>query len=96
MSAGPDPVEPRQQAELRQFLGDVRQRVDTDAELADAVRLLVDLAVTLRACSISAAVSLRFRPQNDDGFHDDPLSLAENHALSRPRATAEGNKARNA
>ena len=68
MSAGPDPVEPRQQAELRQFLGDVRQRVDTDAELADAVRLLVDLAVTLRACSISAAVNLRFVPKTMMAF----------------------------
>ena len=45
VGADRDRVEPLQQAELLQLLDGVRQRVDADAELADAVGLLVDLAV---------------------------------------------------
>src|ERR1043166_6807248 len=38
-------VEPLEQAELRELLDGVRQRVDADAEFAHRLRLLVDLAV---------------------------------------------------
>ena len=40
-----DRIEPVEQAELGQLLDRVRQRVDADAELADRVRLLEDLAI---------------------------------------------------
>src|SRR6201984_865805 len=44
---GSDPhrVEAVEQPELAQFLDRMRQRVDSDAELTNGVRLLVDLAV---------------------------------------------------
>ena len=45
VGADRDRVEPLQQAELLQFLDGVRQRVDADAELADALGLLEQLAV---------------------------------------------------
>src|SRR4051812_30938355 len=40
-----DRVEPLQQPELLELLDGMRQRIDTDAKLADAVGLLVDLAI---------------------------------------------------
>ena len=57
MRADADLVEPRQQAELGQLLDRVRQRIDADAELADGVGLLENLAVEPAACSIKAVVS---------------------------------------
>jgi hypothetical protein len=45
VGADRDGVEPLQQAELLQFLDRVRQRVDADAKLADALGLLEQLAV---------------------------------------------------
>ena len=40
-----DGIEPLEQTEFGQFLDGMRQRVDADAELADDVGLLVELAV---------------------------------------------------
>jgi len=40
-----DRVEPVEQAEIGQFLDGMRQRIDADAELADGVRLLENLAI---------------------------------------------------
>ena len=45
MGADRDRVEPLQQPQLRQLLDGMRQGVDADAELADAIGLLEQLAI---------------------------------------------------
>src|SRR6185436_14497978 len=65
VGADRDGVEPLQQAELLQLLDRVRQRVDADAKLADALGLLEQLAVD------AAGVQHQGRGEPADASADD-------------------------
>ena len=81
IGADRDRIEPVQQAELRQLLDGVRQRIDPDPELADLVGLLEHLAVD----AASLQHQRRGQPANpaadDDRLHTLTLTLP-NHPLS--------------
>ena len=65
VGADRDGIEPLQQAELLQFLDGMRQRVDADAKLADALGLLEQLAVD------AAGMQHQSRRQPPDPSTDD-------------------------
>ena len=69
---GPDRhrVEPIEQPEDRQLLDRMRQRVDADAELANAVGLLVDLAVDPAGMQHERGGETADSPADDDDLHD--------------------------
>ena len=69
VGADRDRVEPLQQAELLQLLDGVRQRVDADAELADAVGLLVDLAVDAARMQHQRGGQPAHASADNDGLH---------------------------
>ena len=69
VGADRDRVEPLQQAELLQLLDGVRQRVDADAELADAVGLLVHLAVDAARMQHQRGDEPAHTSADNDGLH---------------------------
>ena len=68
---GPDRrrIEPVEQPEPRQLLDRVRQRVDADAELANAVGLLVDLAVDAAGVQHERGGETADSAADDDDLH---------------------------
>jgi hypothetical protein len=71
VSADRDRVQPLQQAEIGQFLDGVRQCIDADAELADRVRLLKNLAIDPARMQHQRRYQAADAPACDDHFHDD-------------------------
>ena len=69
VGADRDGVEPFQEAELLQLLDGVRQRVDADAELADAVGLLVDLALDTTRMQHQRGGQPANSPADNDRLH---------------------------
>src|ERR1044072_4020518 len=69
VGADRDRIEPLQQAQLLQLLDGVRQRVDADAELADAVGLLVDLAVDAARMQHQRGGQPAHASADNDGLH---------------------------
>ena len=73
VGADADGIEGFEQAQLSQFLDGVRERVDPDAELADGLRLLVELAIDPpRVQHQRRGETTDAAPDNDD-FHDNAL-----------------------
>ncbi len=62
-------VEPLEQAEFLQLLDRVRQRVDADAKLADAIALLVDLAVDATRMQHQRGDEPAHAPADNDDLH---------------------------
>src|SRR5262245_30493026 len=69
-----DRVEPLHQPELLQFLDRVRQRVDADAELADALRLLEQLAVDAARMQHQRRGETANSAADNDDLHGQPLT----------------------
>ena len=70
VGADGDGVEPLQQAELLELLDGVRQRVDADAELADAVGLLEHLAVDAAGMQHQRGGQAADPAADNDRLHD--------------------------
>ena len=62
-------VEPLEEAEAAELGDRVRQRVDADAELADRIRLLVDLARNAARVQHQRGRKAADAAADDDGFH---------------------------
>ena len=77
VGADRDGVEPLHQAELLQFLDGVRQRVDADAKLADALGLLEQLAIDAAGMQHQSRVSPPIPPPTMMTFTADPLRHAQ-------------------
>ena len=84
VGADADLVEPRQQAEFGQFLDRVRQRVDADAELADGVRLLENLAVDAARVQHQGGGQAPDPAADNDGLHRKRLTLIRRHNAAGP------------
>jgi hypothetical protein len=69
VGADRDRVEPLQEPEFLELLDGVRQRVDTDAELADGVSLLVDLAMDAACMQHQCGDEPANSSADDDGLH---------------------------
>ena len=69
VGADRDGVEPLQKPELFQLLDRMRQRVDADAELADAICLLVDFAIDAARMQHQRGDKPANSSADDDGLH---------------------------
>ena len=69
VGADRDRVEPLQQPEFLQLLDGVRQRVDADAKLADAVGLLIDLALDAARMQHQRGDEPAHSSAGNDGLH---------------------------
>ena len=89
VGADRDRVEPLQQPELLQLLDGVRQRVDADPELADAVGLLIDLAVDAARMQHQGGGQPAHASADDDRLHAlNATTIA--HVLVANRSTFAG------
>ena len=70
VGADRDRVEPLKQPKLGQFLDGMRQRVDADAEFADGVRLLENLAIDPARVQHQRRYQAADAAACDDHFHD--------------------------
>src|SRR5205085_10005666 len=86
VGADRDRVEPLEQAELFQFLDRVRQRIDADAELADGVGLLINLALDAARMQHQRGDEPAHTSADDDGLHAlDTGRYAARHFCPRAR-----------
>ena len=76
VGADRDRVEAVEEAELGQFLDRVRQRVDADAELADRVRLLENLAIDAARVQHQRRHQTADACSRDDDLHGRELPLS--------------------
>ena len=82
VGADGDRVEPLEQAELFQFADRVRQRVDADAEFADGVGLLKNLAVDAAGMQHQRRGQAANASADDDDFHAETPEIRRSQQLT--------------
>src|SRR5260221_8172777 len=89
IGADRDRVEPVQETEAGEFADRMRQRVDADAELADRVRLLVQLAIETPRAQHQRSGEAANAASDDDCFHQ-PNSTLRNSLSPLPARAGRG------